>query len=218
LSLRFRLVVFDLDGTLIIQRGHIWKTLHESLGSDLIARDTLLRQGLSGEISYADWFKGDLQLLKEAGATREAFERIAKGLRATPGTLQLIAALRSHGAKVAIISGGLDVIMEVVFPSLELDALAINRVHFHPDGSIASGDATPYDMARKADGLRVFAEKFGVPLRETAFVGDGDNDVEIAKLAGFSVAWGTVPKALERVSDVRVQADDLRVLRPYFFD
>ena len=48
-----------------------------------------------------------------------------------------------------------------------------------------------------------------------AFVGDGSNDIEIAQLAGFSVAWGDSPQALKDASDVVVRGPNLRILLPH---
>ncbi|MDP6944425.1 MAG: hypothetical protein QF464_09775, partial [Myxococcota bacterium] len=67
---RHRLVAFDLDGTLVAHDEPIWKTLHEACGSDLVRRRAVLRAARARELSYADWFAADIDMLQDAGATR----------------------------------------------------------------------------------------------------------------------------------------------------
>ena len=83
--MRYDLVIFDLDGTLIAHHEPIWKTLHRHFGSDPEARLSLVRRGLAGDIRYAEWFDGDLALLRAAGATRAAMVEL---LRVRPPDLR----------------------------------------------------------------------------------------------------------------------------------
>lgn len=55
--------------------------------------------------------------------------------------------------------------------------------------------------ATKADALRLFAERLGVPLAETLAVGDWMNDLPMIELAGVGVAMAEAPE------DVRGAAD-----------
>ncbi|MCA9518768.1 MAG: HAD-IB family phosphatase [Myxococcales bacterium] len=212
---RFDLVVFDLDGTLVEHDEPIWKTLHERLGSDPDRRRQVIGDALAGRIDYAAWFAADLDMLGRAGATRDAILDVVRGLRATPGAVSLLHLLKGHGTRVAILSGAVDLLIDAHLPGVAFDAVHINRVRFDDAGRIAGGEATAYDLERKADGLRALAHEFRVDLSRVAFVGNGDNDLEAAEAAGFAVAWRDAPAALRAVSDVYEPGPDLLDLVPH---
>jgi phosphoserine phosphatase len=214
----YPLVVFDLDGTLVDHPEPIWKTLHERLGSDPEQRRATIRAAMSGKITYAEWFATDLKMLREAGANRAAIERIIDTLSPTPGAISLVDDLRRAGARVALVSGGLDMIRRRILPSVEFDAIHINRISFSDDGEILDGTPTAYDRGHKVSGIRALTERFGVSIEQTAFVGDGSNDVYAAKEVGCSIAWSArAHPELVEVSDHHVIASDMDALRPLLF-
>ncbi len=211
----YPLVVFDLDGTLVDQPEPIWKTLHERFGSDPDRRKATIRAALAGEITYAQWFATDLEMLGDAGATRDAFEQVIDAIHPTPGAIELVADLRTAGANVALVSGGLDMIRRRVLPTVEFDAIHINHIHFSPGGAISGGTPTAYDRNHKVAGIQALTQRFGVPIERTAFIGDGSNDVHAARAVGFAIAWG--PHAhteLVEVSDHHIVAPHMDALRP----
>lgn len=212
---RFDLVVFDLDGTLVTHDGPVWRTLHGRLGSDPTRRREVVRQALAGQISYAEWFAADLAMLRAAGADRTRLLAVVDDLAPALGALSLLRALRAAGARTAVLSGGLDLVVERHLPADLLDAVHINRVHFDAAGAIAGGEATPYDREHKADGLRALAVRFGVAAERVAFVGNGPNDIEAAREAAFAVAWADAPEALRAVSDLYLPGPDLMTLAPH---
>jgi len=218
LTTRYGLVAFDLDGTLVAHDEPIWKTLHEGCGSDLVRRRAVLRAARAGEIDYAEWFAADVDMLRSAGVTREAVLEIVGGLAPTLGARELVQDLQRAGARVIVISGGIGLVVDTVFPTLPFDAVHINRLRFDESGALVGGRPTPYDMAHKVAGLRESAAESGVEMADTAFVGDGPNDIDVAAVAGLSVAWGDADPGLIAVSDVHVQGRHLDALRPLLFE
>jgi phosphoserine phosphatase len=215
---RYRLVAFDLDGTLVAHHEPIWKTLHESCGSDLTRRSAVLRAARAGELSYAEWFAADVDMLRNARVTRQDIMAVVAPLAPTPGARELVQDLQQAGARVVVISGGVGLVVDTVFPDVRFDAVHINRLSFDAAGLLAGGSPTAYDMAHKVDGLRELAEQFAVNMADTAFVGDGPNDVAIAGVAGLSIAWGDADPGLVAASDHHVRAVHLDALRPLLFD
>ena len=209
---RFRLVIFDLDGTLIRLDKSVWQLLHDALGTDPEERTATLRAARSGAITYDEWFQTDLVMLREAGARRGDIARILGGLEVQEGAWELMDALREAGTRLAVISGGLKMTVDLAFPDFEFDRVFINEVHYDEEGTILGGASTPYDGPGKARGLEKLAREWDLSADEIAFVGDGSNDVEIAACAGFSVAWGNAPEGLKAVSTCSVPGPDLREL------
>ena len=213
--MRFDLVIFDLDGTLIAHSEPIWKTLHRRLGSDPEQRRQLLSRGLSETISYEQWVAGDVDLLRQAGATRQGVAAIVAELTPTKGARELIDRLVEVGTKVAVVSGGIGLVVDLLLSDWPLDEVFVNRLRFDARGRLVSGEATPYDRGGKADALEVLARRYGTVRQRVAFVGDGDNDRAIMARAGYGIAWGpSAPSSLVALADCHVTSGDLSDLIP----
>jgi phosphoserine phosphatase len=211
---RYALVIFDLDGTLVTLDKSVWQLLHDSLGTDPQERQATLKKARQGEITYDEWFHHDLVMLREAGATQSDVERVLADLKVVEGALDLLAQLRRGGARVAVISGGVKMTLGLALPNEVFDEVFINEIHYDDEGRISGGRSTPYDGAGKARGLEVLAERWNLTPSQIAFVGDGSNDVEIAQLAGYSIAWGDSAAVLKEASNHVVPGPDLRALLP----
>ena len=211
----YPLVCFDLDGTLVDETIYIWSTLHEHFRTNRERRVQARDDFFTGRISYDAWFSTDLKLLGAAGATRATMSALISGLPVMPGANEVLDELQRQKRKVAIISGSIDLVVEQLFSTRRFDALLINRVRFDADGRLTGGEPTPYDMARKADGLRELARREGLSPEQVAFVGDNSNDVEVARAAGRSIAFNCKSEELARVADVVVEKHDLRAILPH---
>ena len=210
--LDYPLVCFDLDGTLVDDTIYIWKTLHETFDTDPDAREQAYRAYFEGRISYKEWFEHDLHLLKAAGATRGRIEQILDTLRPMEGAHDLLAELKTRGHTLAVISGSLDIVVHHLFDVSLFDHVLVNRLFFDADGCIAGGAHTPFDLDGKAEGLRALAEHERLPLSKTAFVGDNENDIWIAKAAGLAIAFNCKSDALRSICAEEVAVKDLRRL------
>ncbi|MCA9523372.1 MAG: HAD family phosphatase [Myxococcales bacterium] len=213
----FRLVCFDLDGTLAEGTTFIWQTLHDHFGTDPERRRALHEAYFAGNLSYEGWFLGDIEMLLAAGADRAGIFEAIDAVRPMPGAHEVIETLRERGCHVVVISGSLNVVVEKLFPENPFSAVLINRIGFDADGALSDWSATRYDVERKADGLELLAERFAVPLAETVFVGDNYNDLTIASLAGLSIAFNCKSEKLAAIADHVVVERDLRAILPLIF-
>ena len=91
--------------------------------------------------------------------------------------------LREAGVRVAAISGTLDLMLHTLLPDPPFDEIYCNHIGFDEEGRISHWQATPFDMAGKAQVLRAVAAREGVSLARCAYVGDSSNDVWIARAA-----------------------------------
>lgn len=212
--LRYPLVCFDLDGTLVDDTVYIWKTLHDHFATDAEARQRAYDDYFGRRITYSEWFAHDLELLGRAGATDARIRELLDGLRPMHGAEELLAGLRAKGHTLAIISGSLDVVVDHIFGLDLFDHVLINRIEFDPSGNLSGGTPTEYDIEAKAEGLRYLAQKEGLSLSRTAFVGDNENDVWIAKEAGLSIAFNCKSDKLRRVAHHEITEKDLRLVEP----
>jgi phosphoserine phosphatase len=211
-----RLICFDVDGTLLDNTVFIWDTLHNHFATDPEKRQWAWNGYFSGRLSYRDWFFHDLELLKQRGATRDTILGAFREIRVMPGAREALATLRRKEYRLAVISGSIDLVLERFFPPGSFDHVLINRIVFDSRGTIAGGEATPYDVESKAEGLRELCRREGISTAEAAFVGDHFNDVPVARAAGFSIGFNLKSDALRDVVDVIIERKDLREILAYF--
>ncbi|WP_248732687.1 HAD family hydrolase [Pseudomonas sp. MWU13-2517] len=57
-------------------------------------------------------------------------------------------------------------------------------------------------LANKGEALKTLAAHLGVPLEQTAAIGDGGNDPAMFHVAGFSIAMGQAEETVKRQADV----------------
>ncbi len=212
---RFPLVCFDLDGTLVDDTVYIWSTFHAHFGTDRARRARAREDFFAGRIGYREWFETDLELLDAAGADLASMRALVETLPVMPGARETLAELRAQGRRLAVISGSVDLVLDSLFPEQPFDHVLINRLRFDPSGRLDGGTPTAYDLDRKADGLRELASREGLEPGAVAFVGDNANDVAVAGAAGRAIAFNCKSDDLARVADVVVETHDLRAILPY---
>lgn len=210
--MRFKLACFDLDGTIIDETIFIWQTIHDNLNTDKEKRKKEVDDFYSGRISYEEWAKSDIKLWKEAGADKEKIMEIIRPLKLMPGALETLKELKKLGLKLAIISGSIDTALEYVLPDYKefFDDVLINKMVYGNDGSILDVEATRFDIEHKATGLKEICKREGISPDDCVFVGDNHNDIHIAELAGFSIAFNCKSESLAEVADVVIEKKDLR--------
>ncbi len=214
---RFDLVAFDVDGTLVHhpEDKTVWEVLnHRFTGSD---DQNVLRWDLykSGKLSYAEWVALDIASWRDAGATRDTITASFSELTLVEGARETLSELKSHGARLAVISGTLDLLLDTLFPGHPFDEVYTNRIVFDVDGRIAHWHATPFDMDGKGVALRSIAAREDIPLNRCAFVGDHANDLAAARLAGCSVAFNPKSAELAASASAVVHSRDLRDILPH---
>ncbi len=218
--MRYKLVCFDLDGTLVDETIFIWYTLHEFFGSDKEEVRGNIDAFKEGRITYQEWVDSDIRMWKKAGATKEKIFKAIEPLKLMPGALPMLEELKKAGLKLAIVSGSITFVLDKLIPDHEkiFDHVYMNKVVFNKDGTIKQGIGTPFDMEHKATGLKKIAEQEGIPLEQCVFVGDNHNDVHIAEIAGFSIAFNCKSDELAQIADVVIEKKDLREILKYVID
>lgn len=186
------LVAFDVDGTLVEHdRGDVvWQVLNRRYIGDSSVNAERFRAFLDGRMSYAEWVALDVEGWMQGGATRDGIESaIREELRLVPHAHQVVHELARRGFVVAVVSGTLDIVLDVLFPDHPFSHVFTNRIAFGDDGAISGWNATPYDMGGKADALRMLSARLGVPTSRFAFVGDHVNDCAAMSIVGCPIAY-----------------------------
>ncbi|WP_067971216.1 phosphoserine phosphatase SerB [Mycolicibacter icosiumassiliensis] len=190
-----RLIVFDVDSTLI--QGEVIEMLAERAGAgDAVAAIT--EAAMRGELDFAESLHHRVSTL--AGLPVGVVDEVAAQIELTPGARTTVRTLRRLGFKCGVVSGGFRQVIEPLAAELQLDFVAANELEIL-DGKLTGRVVGPVvDRAGKAEALREFADRAGVPMEQTVAVGDGANDIDMLSAAGLGVAFNAKP-ALREVAD-----------------
>jgi HAD superfamily phosphoserine phosphatase-like hydrolase len=210
--IKYKLVIFDLDGTIIDGTDSIWKTMHEFLGIyDHPKRIELRDKFMSGRISYAEWAEKDMELMIAHGIDRDKMFRAMKNLKLVKGARETLEKLKARGMKLALVSGSLDIVLEKFIPDYRkiFSHVYIVSVIFDERGRVKAIDAC-HDAWNKHIALLEICKAEGITPDECVFVGDHSNDVSAAKAAGLSIAFDPKSAELKKAADVVIEKKDLR--------
>ena len=175
-----RLVVFDLDGTLIdtmgdyADRAAVLIAEYYGRGRAWARQRYLETSGIPFEAQLEMLFPGD----SRNQGVAEAFEGWKDGYLNTVGlpvaTRALLERLRAHGRQVAISSNNLEPYVERLTHDWPVDA----ALGYRPEDGFGKG--IPH--------FRWLEERFHFARKEMLFVGDSPNDARLAREAGVPFA------------------------------
>jgi phosphoserine phosphatase len=213
--MNYKLVCFDLDGTLIDETEYIWLNIYEHIGVNINETKKVAKKFWAKEITYEEWCQSDLNFMKERKTHKKHFQEIAKKLKVMDGALETIAELKKKGIRIAVISGSVDIMVELLFPKNTFDYLLINKLIFDKEGCVKDLIPTEYDCDEKATGLLMLCKKEKISVNECVFIGDNKNDIAAAKAAGLSISFNSKSVELDGICKAIIRIKDLRETLKY---
>ncbi|MCT2020464.1 phosphoserine phosphatase SerB [Kocuria marina] len=208
---RKKLVVLDVDSTLIRQEVIELLAAHVGREAEVAA---VTERAMRGEIDFAASLRERVAVLE--GLPASAIDDVAAAVRLSPGAKVLVQTLLREGHAVAAVSGGFSQVLDPLAAHLELTRAAANELEIQ-DGVLTGRVAGRIvDRAMKAEVMGQWAQELGVAPEDVMAVGDGANDIDMARAAGLSVAYRGKP-ALREVADTQVSIPNLDALR-FFLD
>ncbi|KAL7621241.1 Phosphoserine phosphatase [Parahypoxylon ruwenzoriense] len=189
-----RLVVFDMDSTLITQEviDLLAATVTDppDLGNKVA---DITHRAMLGELEFDAAFRERVALLKGLPAT--IFEQLRPVLDVTRGVPELLRALKRLGIKTAVLSGGFIPLTAWLAGELRIDYAYANEVIINDSGHFTGEvKGTIVGKERKRELLLEIAKKEGISLEQVVAVGDGANDLLMLDTAGLGVAWNAKPR------------------------
>jgi phosphoserine phosphatase len=213
------LIFFDMEGTIFAKqasphRGEkeaaypgLWSRLMSELGTDAMREDAeTIRKWESGEYStYLDWVDESIRILQQYGLTKPLFDRIVESVPYNPGVEETFRLLTSRGVKTALVSGGF--IEQAKKAQVDLRITHIYSaadLYWDKAGHLIHWNMFPSDFEGKVDFVRLLMREYKLTPEQCGFVGDGKNDVFIAKEVGTSFAY-QAHKELRAVATYEIQ-------------
>lgn len=202
-----RLVVFDMDSTLIEQE--VIDEVARAVGCHDRVAD-LTARAMRGEIDFHQAFAARVELLR-GGRFDEIVARVAPTLQLTPGALDLVRVLKKLGYKLAVISGGFSAFVDPIAERLGLDYAFANVLDVEAGLLTGRVRGEIIDRQRKADLLEHVARAEGIQLDQVMAVGDGANDLSMLERAGLGVAFNA-KKTVQDAAQVAVNQTSMASL------
>ncbi|MFH1433245.1 MAG: HAD-IB family phosphatase [archaeon] len=198
---KIKLVFFDMEGTIFrkVVRNSFgntapsaWSLIGKSLGA--LAHDEeemTKKRWTSGQYAgYVEWMEDTIRIYQKYGLLREQFEKVMSSIEYHPGVFETFIELRKRGIRTALISGGFKAQADRAQKDLKINhAFAACELFWDKDGNLLHWNLLPSDYEGKIDFMKLIMKEHGLKKSECAFVGDGKNDVALAKVAGISIAF-----------------------------
>jgi phosphoserine phosphatase len=212
---KFKLALFDLDGTLTTERS-AWEYIHRRLGVWDGQAEKFQQAYLRQEISYDEFCLLDAAVWR--GMKVSAVKRILGGIPLQPGAGELIAYLREKGVRLGIISSGLSFLSERFKEEFGFDYAVANDLETE-DGVLTGGIRINVHYDQKAEWVEDARRRFGLEQEEVFAVGDSAGDILMFRACGFSIAFNCHSPQLQSIATVCSSAKNLRrlipILRPH---
>jgi phosphoserine phosphatase len=207
--MKFRLILFDVDSTLIKQE--VIDLLADKSGHGNEVQQITAR-AMRGEIDFAQALSKRVSLLE--GLPESVFAEVLSQISFAEGFDELFSYLRKNGFLVGAVSGGFHNVLDKLFAQLQLDFLKANVLEV-VDGKLTGKiTAAPVDRLAKAQALREFAALHKIELENTVAVGDGANDIDMIELAGLGVSY-MGKEILRQKADLHLEKAGLNALIQY---
>jgi phosphoserine phosphatase len=203
---RRRLLVADMDSTIVTGETLDELAAQAGLGERVAA---ITRRSMNGEIDFREALRARVAML--AGLDLAALEATWRGVALMPGARTLVATMRAHGARAALVSGGFTWFTARVAAQCGFDSHHANVLL--DDGARLTGRVGEpiLDRDAKLATLRALACGAGLRVGACLAVGDGANDLAMLKAAGLGIAFRAKPVVAAEVAN-RVDHADLRAL------
>jgi len=197
----YRLVTFDLDGTLT--QGHGWEAIARAAG-----RLPEFQEDSRRFLAHATTEDEHLTELVDLAVGMEV-DRLHELLAArhhVAGIPRTIAALHERGARCALLTHNPAFVCDWYVEMFGFDGAAGTGGTEIRDGRIAAPGPIRAD---KLAGLAALLGRNDVLAGETAHVGDGWADARVFPLVGAGIAFNSQLPEVDRAADLALHTDDL---------
>jgi HAD superfamily phosphoserine phosphatase-like hydrolase len=196
-----KLVVFDLDGTLIT--GNTWEDLNTALGVSEKQDWDLYSAFSKGEITYEEWLSElhNLYNLQENRHSKgQVLEYLTQYELATGGK-EAIADINASGHDTLLLTGSFQMTADAVAFELGIkEAIATTKCVFDDDGHLERLESAGNERQAKVAILSEYRKERSVELSDCVVVGDGGNMIALFGLVEQSVAFETSSDEVKRAA------------------
>src|SRR5215212_5068257 len=205
--MRFRVVLFDLDGTLVDSAAVILGSFHHATETVLRRRfpDELILSQVGGTNLASQMALLDASHVDELVHVYRAHNDLQPQLACFDGVLDVLQQLKSEGRRLGVVSAKLRPTVERIFAGTGMDALF---------DIVVGSDDTELHKPEPEPVLKAL-ELLGADRADAAYVGDSPFDVAAARAArvyAVAVGWGGIHRVEDADAFVETPEELLGVL------
>ena len=210
---KYKLIIFDIDGTLT-NIENPWKYIHDYCNT-WHKNAAVYKEAFGTEnITYHEFCK--LEVLHWKGLKVDKIYEIFKKVKAVKNLHKSLAELKMLEFELIAISSGLQFVPQILELEKYFDKVFHNEI-FHKNG-ILSGEVKITVNHTKIDILDEYLKNKNISYDEIIFVGDGDNDIALAKIVGYSIAFNSKSEKLNKIASCVINHSDFDFLKEYLVE
>jgi len=201
----YKLVIFDLDGTLTQERS-VWEYIHKQLGKWYGFAEEYQNQFLAGKINYQRFCELDAEVWK--GMKVEEVLEIVKNVPFHSGVDKLINYFKAKELKLSMVSSGLSLLSNWVHERYGFDYSVSNDL-LHENGVLTGKVKIQVYYDKKAEWVERILKQFGVNPEEVIAIGDSKGDMDMFQMVGCSIAFNSSCRDLDQIANICIQSENL---------
>ncbi len=201
-----KIIACDMDMTVINVESINLIAKHLLRNNDM---ENLTKLAMSGDIKFRESIL--LRTKKLKGLSVEQIIPLLKSIKYSPGILEVIKTMNKNGSHTMLISGGYDLIANLIGKKIGFKEIISNQLKLKKD--IITGELKN-DVIDKEGKLRKFKKRIKenkIKIPETIAVGDGDNDIAMIQYSGLGIAWNAYPK-VQKAADIALSKNFKSIL------
>lgn len=211
-----RLVVFDMDGTLV-DVASSWAEVHRYF-DDHNAEG--LQAFMENRIDDAEFVRSDVRVWWRHHPTiaLSDIDRILATVPLMPGARELLGGLAARGLRTAIVSGGLDRLADRIARELGVGIVRANGLATDAQGRLTGEGIIRVPIWQKERVLRELQEALGIAPSETASVGNSEIDVGLFRRSRIAIAFRPEDDRVRAAATAVVASGGLEQLLPLLLE
>lgn len=219
-----KLLVFDVEGTLFqtlirLPGTHIdstiWQGIAHRLGQGASREEVATHERWErGEYrNYLEWMKDTILIHQKYGLTGTIFRELIESAVYCPSVAETMRRVDRTQYEPILVSGGFRELAARAQRDFSIiHAFAACEYFFGPDDLLRAFNLLPCDFRGKIDFIQLMLREYELGEQDWVFVGDGANDVPIAKAAPLSVGYRPHPRLREVVTHTIEDFSELHAL------
>ncbi len=201
---QIKLVVFDMDGTIIEPRSS-WAMIHDYFGTD---NTEMLQMYIDHKISDKEFVKADIELWNSKSdkpVNEEYINLILDKAKPRKGAKELITSLHEANIKTIILSGGIQYLADKWAKEWNMDDALANDLIDDKNGNLTA--IIKSSGHNKGPVMEKMIEKYNFNKNEIAAVGDTVVDIPTFERAGLSIAVNTEDERVINKANYHLKGD-----------